>query len=243
MTPGRCYGVGVGPGDPDLLTVKALRIVQTAPVVAYFAAVRRPSNARTVVEHLLDGSQVELRLTYPVTTEVLPEGVSYETLLSDFYDTSAKQVRERLDAGDDVAVLCEGDPLLHGSFMYMLTRLAPEYDTEVVPGVASMLAGAAAVAAPLVCRDETLSVISGVLPGDELVARLRSADAAVIMKVGRNLASVRDAVIRAELLERAWYVERATMSGEVVLPLSEVDGRQAPYFSMVVIPSATAPTR
>ena len=201
--------MGVGPGDPELITVKALRAIQSAPVVAYFVAAKRVSNSRRVVEGYLDetGGRRELCLTYPVTTE-MPAGGAYETLMADFYDASAKQIAEVLDAGDDVAVLCEGDPFFYGSFMYLHNRLHYRYEVEVIPGVPAMLAGSAALGAPLVCLNEVVSVLSGVLPADELEHRLRAADAAVVMKLGRNLAKVRDAVERAGLLDRAHYVER-----------------------------------
>lgn len=240
---GRLHGVGVGPGDPELITVKALRLVRAAPVVAFFAAVGRPSNARRAVAEHLDRGQVEVLLTYPVTTEALAPGQSYELLLADFYDESATRLAKELDAGNDVVVLCEGDPLFYGSYMYLHNRLAGRYPAEVVPGVPSIAAGSATLAAPLVCRDDVLSVLSGVLPVDELEARLRATDAAVVLKLGRNLAKVREAVTRAGLLERAHYVERATMAEQRVLPLAEVDPAAAPYFSMVVIPSRTAPGR
>ena len=245
--PGRCIGVGVGPGDPELITVKALRAIQAAPVVAYFVAAKRTSNARGVVEAELDRDhgrdrRRELCLTYPVTTE-MPAGGAYETLMADFYDASAKQIAEVLDAGDDVAVLCEGDPFFYGSFMYLHNRLHDRYEVEVIPGVPAMLAGSAALGAPLVCLNEVVSVLSGVLPVDELERRLRAADAVVVMKLGRNLAKVRDAVERAGLLDRAHYVERVTMASERLLPFADVDPSTAPYFSMVIIPSATAPKR
>jgi precorrin-2/cobalt-factor-2 C20-methyltransferase len=243
-TTGHLYGVGVGPGDPELLTVKAARLIDEAPVVAWFAAVGRESNARRVVADRLDDGHEELRLEYPVTTEALPSDVSYETLLIDFYDESAKRIAEVLDEGTDVAIVCEGDPFFYGSYMYLHTRLAGEHPTEVVPGVSSVVAGAARMGAPLACRDEVLSILSGVLPADELERRLREADAAVVMKVGRNLAKVRAAVEAAGLLDRATYVERATMAEERCCPLAEADpSATPPYFSLVVIPSALAPTR
>jgi precorrin-2/cobalt-factor-2 C20-methyltransferase len=241
--PGRLFGVGVGPGDPELLTLKAARLLDEVAVVAYFAAIGRESNARRVVGGRLNGHHRELRLEYPVTTETLPPEVSYETLLIDFYDASAKSIAEVLDDGEDVVVICEGDPFFYGSYMYLHTRLSGQYRTEVVPGVPSAAAGAAAIGSPLACRDEVLSILSGVLPVDELERRLRAADAAVVMKVGRNLGRVREAVERAGLLEHATYVERATMANEQTCPLADADPASAPYFSMVVIPSRTAPTR
>ena len=232
---GRLYGVGVGPGDPELLTIKAHRIVTECDAVAYFAATGRESNARRIVAGHLRADQGDLRLEYPVTTEQLPPGVSYETLLIDFYDESAKRIAELLDDGIDVAVLCEGDPFFYGSYMYVHNRLGEDYDAEVVPGVPAMLAGTASVGTPLVCLNETLVVLSGVMTEDELVARLTTAGAAVIMKLGRNLDRVRAAVERAGMAERAMYVERVTMGSERIMPLAEADGLTAPYFSMVII--------
>jgi precorrin-2/cobalt-factor-2 C20-methyltransferase len=240
---GRCFGLGVGPGDPELITVKAQRILRESPVVAYFSAVGRVSNALRVVEGLLQESQEFLHLVYPVTTEALAPGASYEDLMRDFYDESAEAIADVLQSGRDVAVLCEGDPFFHGSFMYLYNRLGDRYVTEVVPGVTSVQAGSAVLGTPLICQDETLSVLSGTLPTGELQRRLEAADATVVMKLGRNLERVRTAVERAGLLDRAWYVERATMEGERTLPLKEVDPAGAPYFSLVVIPSSTASTR
>jgi precorrin-2/cobalt-factor-2 C20-methyltransferase len=242
-TTGRCFGLGVGPGDPELITVKAQRILQACPVVAYFSAVRRSSNARRVVEDLLSTDQEFIHLVYPVTTEALSSGTSYEELMRVFYDESAATVARALESGRDVAVLCEGDPFFHGSFMYLYNRLADRFLTEVVPGVTSMQAGSAALGTPLVCQDETLNVLSGTLSSEELQSRLEASDATVVMKVGRNLDRVRAAVERAGLLERAWYVERATMAEERMMPLKEVDPASAPYFSLVVIPSSAAAAR
>lgn len=236
---GRCYGIGVGPGDPELLTVKAVRLVEQCAVVAYFCATRRESNARRVVQQYLRSDHTEMRLVYPVTTEPV-SAETYETLLADFYDESAKRVAEVLDAGVDVAVLCEGDPLFYGSYMYLHSRLHESYASEVVPGVPSPFAGAAALGAPLASRNEVFSVLSGVLSRDELAARITASDAVVVMKVGRNLDKVRDAVTRAGVLDRASYVEWATTTRQRAMPLADVDGTSAPYFSMVVIPSAGA---
>jgi precorrin-2/cobalt-factor-2 C20-methyltransferase len=240
--PGRCFGVGVGPGDPELMTLKAARLIGACPVIAYFHAVGRVSNARRVAAGHLRTDHLEVPLVYPVTTEpVAPD--EYETLLIDFYDESAKRLAEQLDAGADVAVLCEGDPFFFGSFMYVHNRLADQYRTEVVPGVASVLAASAALGAPLACGSEVFTVVSGVLPEDDLVAQLQRGGPVVVMKLGRNLPKVRRAIGRAGLLERAHYVERVTMTEERVLPLVDADSVRAPYFSMVVVTSAAAPVR
>ena len=237
------FGVGVGPGDPELMTLKAQRVIRSAPVVAYFSANGRASHARQIAEGLLEPHQAELHLVYPVTTETLPQGVHYEEVFSEFYDAVAEQLAEVLEDGRDVAVLCEGDPFLHGSFMYLHGRLARRFATEVVPGVPAMLASSAQLGRPLVCQDEILRIVPGTLEEDQMASELAGADAVVVMKVGRHLEKIRRALTNAGLADRAWYVERVTMKGQRVLPLAEARAEEAPYFSMVVVPSKSAPTR
>ncbi|WP_371921131.1 MULTISPECIES: precorrin-2 C(20)-methyltransferase [unclassified Pseudomonas] len=238
---GRLLGLGVGPGDPELITLKALRLLQSAPVVAYFVAKAKHhagqgGNAFGIIEQHLGQAQERLPLVYPVTTEKLEPPLTYETVISDFYDTAAEQVARHLDAGRDVAVICEGDPFFYGSYMYLHDRLAERYPSEVVPGVCSMLGSAAVLGVPLVYRNQSLSVLSGVLPEDELKQRLASADAAVVMKLGRNFDKVRRVLRALGRDDGAHYVERATMREQRIVPLDEVDPMASPYFSMVVIP-------
>ncbi|MCA8258079.1 precorrin-2 C(20)-methyltransferase [Burkholderia sp. AU31624] len=233
---GRLFGVGVGPGDPELMTIKALRVLQAAPVVAYFVAKGKKGNAYGIVEAHLQDAQTQLPLVYPVTTEALPPPLCYETVIADFYDTAAEIVAAHLDAGRDVAVICEGDPFFYGSYMYLHDRLAPRYDTEVIPGVCAMLGGTAVLGQPLVYRNQSLSVLSGVLPEPELRERLARADAAVVMKLGRNFDKVRRVLDALGLAKRALYVERATMASQRIVPLDEVDPMASPYFSLLVVP-------
>lgn len=233
---GRLLGLGVGPGDPELMTVKAVRLLQSAPIVAYLAAKGKKGNALTIIESYLTPEQQTLPMIYPVTTEKLPAHMNYEKLVSDFYDESAAIVAGHLDAGRDVAVICEGDPFFYGSFMYIHDRLATRYETDVVPGVCSVLGAASVLGAPLVYRNQSLSILSGVLPEAELKRRLADADAAAIMKLGTNFPKVRKVVEDLGLGDRALYVERATMGNQRILPLAEVDPAFAPYFSIVLVP-------
>ena len=238
---GRLLGLGVGPGDPELLTLKALRLLKSAPVVAYFVAKAKHNaghggNAFSIIEEHLDAAQQRLPLVYPVTTEKLAPPLSYEDVIADFYDTCAQQIAQLLDAGQDVAVICEGDPFFYGSYMYLHDRLAQRFEAQVVPGVCSMLGGASVLGVPLVYRNQSLSVLSGVLPHDELKSRLAVADAAVIMKLGRNFHKVREVLGELGLAERALYVERATMSNQKIVPLNEVEPMSSPYFSLIIVP-------
>ncbi len=233
---GRLHGIGVGPGDPELLTLKALRLIKAAPVVAYFVAKGKKGNAFGIIEDHLESRQEQLPLVYPVTTEALEPPLSYEAIIADFYDGAAETVAAHLDAGRDVAVICEGDPFFYGSYMCLHDRLATRYEAEVVPGVCSMLGGAAVLGVPLVYRNQSLAVLSGVLPEDELRRRLTDADAAVIMKLGRNFEKVRRVLTGLGLADRALYVERATMSNQRIVPLDDVDPMASPYFSLLVVP-------
>ncbi len=233
---GRLIGLGVGPGDPELITVKALRLLRESPVVAYFVAKGKKGNAFGIIEGHLQQAQTLMPLVYPVTTEALPVHLSYEQVISDFYDRSSADVAAHLDAGRDVAVICEGDPMFYGSYMYLHDRLADRYEAEVIPGVCSMLGGASVLGAPLVYRNQSLSVLSGVLSAEELKRKLEDADAAVIMKLGRNLPKVRQVLVETGLAERALYVERATMANQKIVPLAEVDPMSSPYFSLIIVP-------
>ena len=233
---GRLYGLGVGPGDPELITLKALRLLKSAPVVAYFVAKGKKGNAFGIIEGHLDDHQTRMPLVYPVTTEALEPPLCYETIIGDFYDESAMQVADHLEAGRDVAVICEGDPFFYGSYMYLHDRLAERFEAVVVPGVCSMLGGVAVLGVPLVYRNQSLSVLSGVLPEADLKQRLATADAAVIMKLGRNFDKVRRVLVELGLDKRALYVERATMANQRIVPLGEVEPMASPYFSLLVVP-------
>jgi precorrin-2/cobalt-factor-2 C20-methyltransferase len=232
---GRLYGVGVGPGDPELLTLKAARIIDTADVIAYFAKEGRSSNARAVVAARL-GRQQELALPYPVTTEIHRHDPAYRSAIGAFYTEAATQVARLLDAGRDVAVLSEGDPLFYGSYMHLHCRLAGRYPAEVIAGVTGMSGGWSEAGVPIAQGDDILMVLPGTLGEADLAARFASADAAVVMKLGRNLAKVRRALATAGKLGRALYIERATSAAQRILPLADKADDDAPYFSIVLVP-------
>ena len=234
---GRLFGVGVGPGDPELVTVKAARVIADADVVAHLAARHGRGVARRSAAPYLRPDQVELALVYPVTTERSDHPGGYEAALREFYDDAAAQLAAHLDAGRDVVVLCEGDPFFYGSYMYIHDRLAHRYATEVVPGVTSFSAAAAAAGTPLARRDDVFTVLPGTLPPDVLAARLRSTDAAVVLKLGRTFAGVRDAAERAGVAGRGVYVERASAPEERCAPLRDVE-RDVPYMSLLLVPAA-----
>ncbi len=233
---GRLYGVGVGPGDPELLTLKALRIIETAPVVAHFAKAGRPSNARAVVAARLRPGTVELTLAYPVTTEIDKDHADYQRAIAGFFDASAREIAGHLDAGRDVAVLSEGDPFFYGSYLHLHARLARRYPTQVVPGVTSMSGCWSMAGQPLAQGDEVLVVLPSTLLEPELADRLAQGDGVVLMKLGRNLPKVRRALVRAGRLEQAIYVERGTMPEGRVMRLSEKPDDAAPYFAVVLVP-------
>ncbi|MGY0064786.1 precorrin-2 C(20)-methyltransferase [Streptomyces sp. LZ34] len=234
---GRLYGVGLGPGDPSLMTVRAVEVIAEADVVAYHSARHGRSIARSIAERHLRPDHIEERLVYPVTTETTDHPGGYRGAMEEFYADAAARLAAHLDAGRTVAVLAEGDPLFYGSYMHMHKRLADRYPTEVVPGVTSVSAAAARIGAPLVEGEEVLTVLPGTLPEEELTARLATTDAAAVMKLGRTFPAVRRALERSGRLAEAQYVERATMGAERIAPLAEVDPESVPYFSVAVLPS------
>jgi precorrin-2 C20-methyltransferase/precorrin-3B C17-methyltransferase len=237
---GRLFGVGVGPGDPELMTIKARRVIEAADVVAYPVARHGRGVARHAAAPYLRADHVELAMTYPVTTEETDHPGGYAGALRDFYDESARRIAAHLDAGRDVAVLCEGDPLFYGSYSYLHERLAHRYPTEVVAGVTAFSAAAAAAGTPLAKRDDVVTILPGTLPPDVLAARLQGADAAVVMKLGRTFPGVRDAAERAGVAAHAVYVERASAPEERVAPLRDVNGA-VPYMSLVLVPTGARP--
>ncbi|MGY1855160.1 precorrin-2 C(20)-methyltransferase [Modestobacter sp. SYSU DS0290] len=234
---GRLYGVGLGPGDPELVTVKAARLIGAADVVAFHAAQHGRSVARGLAAPYLRAGQVEELLVYPVTTGTTDHPGGYQGAIDEFYEAAAARLAAHLDAGRDVVVLAEGDPFFYGSYMHMHKRLAHRYPTEVVPGVTSVSGAAAVLGRPLVERDEVLTVLPGTLPADELAEWLATTDSAAVLKLGRTFTNVREAFDAAGVLDRAWYVERATTDRQRVAPLAEVDPGTVPYFSLALLPS------
>jgi precorrin-2 C20-methyltransferase/precorrin-3B C17-methyltransferase len=234
---GRLRGVGLGPGDPELVTVKAARLIGEADVIAYHSARHGRSIARSIALPYMRPGQVEELLVYPLTTETTDHPGGYQGALDDFYAECAAKLAAHLDEGRDVVVLCEGDPLFYGSYMHMHKRLAHRYRTEVVPGVTSVSGASAVLGRPLVERDETLTVLPGTLPAGELAERLRGTDSAAVLKLGRTFEKVRDAFAEAGRLDEAWYVERATTASQRIAPLKDVDPASVPYFSLAILPS------
>lgn len=239
MSAGTLTVVGLGPGDPDLLTVKAARIVAQADVVAFHRGPNRASIARSIVAELLDTRRnpaIEEELIYPVTTGESTHPLGYHGELADFYLDCARRLGDHLRAGRSVAVLAEGDPFFYGSAMYVHDLLAEEFEVTRVPGVTSMAAATSAIGTGLCRHEDVLTVLPGTLPVPELARRLADTDAAVIMKLGRTFAGVREALHQAGLLERALYIERASHGEERVIPVRDVDAATVPYMSLVIVP-------
>jgi precorrin-2/cobalt-factor-2 C20-methyltransferase len=232
----RLIGVGVGPGDPELMTLKSLRALGEADVIAHFAKAGHASHSRTIAAGHLRADALELPLLYPVTTELPKCSTGYRDALRDFYDGGAAAIAAHLDAGRVVAVICEGDPLFYGSYMHLHVRLAPRFATEIVPGVTGMSGCWSAAGMPIAQGDDVFTVIPATLPEDELARRLAEADAAVVMKVGRHLPKLRRALDSSGRLGRAIYVERGTMADAKLIPLAAKPDDEAPYFAVVLVP-------
>ncbi|PWR03842.1 precorrin-2 C(20)-methyltransferase [Meridianimarinicoccus roseus] len=229
---GTLFGVGLGPGDPDLVTRRAARLIEGATVIAYPALAGGDSLARSIAADMIPPGAREILIDLPMTTDRAPAQAAY--------DAGAARIAEALEAGQDVVTLCEGDPFFYGSFMYLHARLAPRFRVQVVPGVTSVTACAALAGLPLAARNEAMTVLPGPLDDDALAARIRSADTLVLMKVGRHLPRLRALLAREGLLDAAVYVERASLPSQRVMPLAEAPNA-APYFSMILVTKGADP--
>ena len=229
---GTLYGVGLGPGAPDLVTLRAARLIEGAAVVAYPTLAGADSFARAIAADLIKDGTTEIVMDVPMSVERAPAQAAY--------DKGATEIAAALDAGKDVVCLCEGDPFFYGSFMYLFARLSDRYRVEVVPGVTSITACAARAGMPLAARNERLTVLPGPLPEDELRARIDGAESVVIMKVGRHLPKIRAVINYLGLTDKAVYVERATLPQEVVVPLAQAP-EKGPYFSMILLTKGADP--
>jgi len=241
MSGGTLYGVGLGPGDPELVTVKAARLIGTADVVAYHSARHGRSVARAIAAPYLRGDQVEEQLVYPVTTEATDHPGGYEGAMEEFYAAAAARLMAHLAAGRDVVLLAEGDPLFYSSYMHMHKRISERFRTEIVPGVTSVSAASAALGMPLVEGDDVLTVLPGTLGRAELTERLAGAGAAAVMKISRSYGEVRAALKDSGRLEQAYYVERASGGRQQIISRAgDVDAAGVPYMSLVIVPGAEA---
>jgi precorrin-2/cobalt-factor-2 C20-methyltransferase len=229
---GRLYGLGLGSGDPELLTLKAYRLLQAAPVVAYPVSDGGKSLSRSIVADYLRKDQIEVPLWYPFKLEQSSQP---------YYDEAALKLTEYLNLGQDVVVLCEGDPFFYGTFMYLFNRLSHQFQTEVVPGVSSIMASAAMLETPLTYRNDVFVVLPGILSAEILAERLVIADAAVIIKLGKNFSKVYGVLEQLGLLDRARYIERATMPNQKIVPIRDVNPAEVPYFALISIPSQWQP--
>ena len=241
---GVLYGVGLGPGDPELVTVKAARLIGAADVVAYHSARHGRSIARSIAAPYLRGDQIEEQLVYPVTTEPAQHPGGYEAAIEEFYEQSAARLMAHLAEGRDVVLLAEGDPLFYSSYMHMHKRISSRFRTEIVPGITSVSAASAALATPLVEGDDVLTVLPGTLGRDELTQRLSGTGAAAIMKISRSYADVREALKESGRLPQAYYVERASGGAQQLIePAGDVDPSAVPYMSIIIVPGAEAADR
>lgn len=235
MSVGTIYGVGLGPGDPDLMSVRADRLLRNGRHVAFFRKAGRSGQARRIVNGMLHDEVVEFAMEYPVTTEIPVTDPGYNAALSAFYAECTDHLRKLSEAGEDVVVLCEGDPFFFGSFMHLYTRLKDVVPVEVVPAITGMSGAWTATGQPVTWGDDILTVLMGTLPEDMLADAMQRSDAVVVMKIGRHLEKVKSALEQAGKLDAAWLVEYASMPNQTVQRLSEAGDKITPYFSIIVV--------
>lgn len=231
---GRIICTGLGPGDPDLMSLRADRLIRAARHVAYFRKAGRAGQARRIVEGMLHPDCTEYPMEYPVTTELAFDSPDYNACLATFYDHWADRLAQ-LAASGDVVVLCEGDPFFYGSFMHLQIRLKDRAEVEIVPGITGMSGCWTATGQPITWGDDVMTVLAGTLPEADLVRHMRAADALVVMKTGRHLPKIRRALASAGRLEAAWLVERGTMPNQRIARLADLPEAECPYFALVLV--------
>jgi precorrin-2/cobalt-factor-2 C20-methyltransferase len=224
---GILYGLGVGPGDPELMTVKAWRVLSIVPVVAYLTANGTESTARDIAKPFLPDDVTELAIDMPMRTEREPAQKAY--------DKGAAAITEHLKAGRDVAMLCEGDPFFYGSFMYFHARLADRFETIVIPGVSSITAAAARMGRPLSARNDVLRVLPATLGADRLREELQTAQSVAIIKVGRHFGKVKQVLSALDIISRAVAIENATHDNERIRNVQDIEGDSLPYFTTILV--------
>lgn len=233
---GKLWGIGLGPGDPELVTVKAARVIGEADVIAFHSARHGRSISRSIAAPYMRPGQLEEHLVYPVTTETTDHPGGYQGAIDEFYEQAAQRLAAHLVAGRSVALLAAGDPLFYSSYMHMHRRLAGRFEAEIIPGITSVSAASAALGTPLVEGEQVLTVLPGTMPTEELTRRLRDTDAAAIMKLGRTYPNVRRALADSGRLDSAYYVERASTGRQRVGTAADVDADDVPYFAITIVP-------
>ena len=231
---GKIICAGLGPGDPDLISVRADRAIRTARQIAYFRKKGRAGQARRIVAHMLAEGVAEHAMEYPVTTEIPFDSPEYNRLLAAFYDDWTARLAA-LAATGDVVVLCEGDPLFYGSFMHLHARLQGLAEVEIIPGIPGMTGCWNVVGRPMTWGDDAMCVLMGTLPEADLTRHIAGADAVVVMKTGRNLPKIARAIAAAGRMADAWLVERGTMPNQRMTPLASADLDACPYFATVLV--------
>ena len=224
---GTLYGVGVGPGDPELMTVKAWRLISTAEVIAYLCANGKESTARDIAKPFIADGTREIAIDMPMRVEREPGEAAY--------DKGAELIATTLDQDQDVVMLCEGDPFFYGSFMYIFERLAEKYKTIVVPGVTSITAAAAAIGQPLVARNEVLKILPATLDAEQLRDELQTCTSAAIIKVGRHFGKVKLILSALDLSSKATAIENATHENQKITAIENIEADNLPYFTTIIV--------
>ena len=232
---GKIYGVGVGPGAVDLLSVRAEKLVREAKYIAFFRKAGRAGHARQIASTLLSKDVIELVMEYPITTEIPLSDKRYSEVLSEFYKKYSNKIISLSQTGIDLVILCEGDPFFYGSFMHIYSRVKDKCPVEVVPAITGMSAAWTATDTPITWGDDILTVLMGTLDKTTLENQLQDTNAAIIMKIGRNLPKIKKALERTGRFYDAFIVEYAAMDKQTVQRLSDYNTENAPYFSIIIL--------
>jgi precorrin-2/cobalt-factor-2 C20-methyltransferase len=227
---GTLYGISVGTGDPELITVKGLRLLQRSPVVAFPQGVGKLGVAETIISQWLQPKQVILALNFPYVKDI--------DILQTAWQQAAEQVWQYLQRGDDVAFACLGDVSFYSTFTYLADTVRQLYDAPVVtvPGVCSPVAIASELNLPLTVNSQRLAILPAIYTIDELERVLDWAEVVILLKVNSVYSQVWQVLQKRNLFKSTWIVEKATMSDRRIYDnLENYPQLKLSYFSVLMI--------
>ena len=235
MKTGKIFGVGLGPGDPELITLKSASLIKSSEYIFFFKKRNSASRALRIVKDIIRKDAVKIALEFPITTEIDSKKKEYKIKLNKFYEESVIKINNVLKKPSNLCLLCEGDPFFYGSFIHIFERLKERFEIEIIPGVTGMSGAWSANKIPMVSGDEILTVLMGTLNEEKLKLYVKKSDVIVIMKIGKNFKKICRILKDEGVFNNAYLISNATTSLEKVTKLNENIHNSVPYFSIILI--------
>ena len=235
MKKGKIYGIGLGPGDPALITLKSANLIKSSDYIFFFKKKNSESRAFSIVKEIIKDNAFKIALEFPITTEIDSMRKEYKNIMKNFYEQCVIKIDNILKKSRDICLLCEGDPFFYGSFIHIFQRLKERFDIEIVPGVTGMSGAWSSSKIPLVSGNEILTIIMGTLDEAKLKIQIKKSDVLVIMKIGKNFKKIFKVLKEQNLLNKAYLISNATTKKEKIYKLNAINDEIVPYFSIILL--------